>query len=77
MASILFVWCLPSSDAPQTTRTRLDEILGRGTPPRLLERPPTGERKEAPPQQPISRQDQAKPASAKGEAGGDVTSCLD
>ncbi|XP_046869859.1 fas-binding factor 1 homolog isoform X5 [Hypomesus transpacificus] len=35
-----------SSDPQQRARTRLDEILGRGTSPRLLERPPTGERKE-------------------------------
>ncbi|XP_067086959.1 fas-binding factor 1 homolog isoform X2 [Osmerus mordax] len=34
------------SDPQQRARTRLDEILGRGTSPRLLERPPTGERKE-------------------------------
>ncbi|XP_059900041.1 fas-binding factor 1 homolog isoform X1 [Gadus macrocephalus] len=53
-----------SSDPPQRARTRLDEILGRGTPPRLLERPPTGERKEEAPQ-PMSRQDRDKPGSAK------------
>uniref|UniRef100_W5N7M2 Fas binding factor 1 n=1 Tax=Lepisosteus oculatus TaxID=7918 RepID=W5N7M2_LEPOC len=34
------------SDNPQPARTKLDEILGRGTAPRLLERPPTGEKKE-------------------------------
>ncbi|XP_057201197.1 fas-binding factor 1 homolog isoform X3 [Triplophysa rosa] len=34
------------SDTPQRARTRLDEILGRGTSPRLLERPVTGEKKE-------------------------------
>ncbi|XP_069050719.1 fas-binding factor 1 homolog isoform X3 [Lepisosteus oculatus] len=33
-------------DNPQPARTKLDEILGRGTAPRLLERPPTGEKKE-------------------------------
>ncbi|XP_041078122.1 fas-binding factor 1 homolog isoform X4 [Polyodon spathula] len=32
--------------APQPARSRLDEILGRGTAPRLLERPLTGENKE-------------------------------
>ncbi|XP_030592564.1 fas-binding factor 1 homolog isoform X2 [Archocentrus centrarchus] len=32
-------------DAPQRTRTRIDEILESFTPPRLLERPPTGEGK--------------------------------
>ncbi|CAL8270723.1 unnamed protein product [Lota lota] len=53
-----------SGDPPQRARTRLDEILGRGTPPRLLERPPTGERKE-PAQQPMSRQERDKPSSAK------------
>uniref|UniRef100_A0A8C7GA34 Fas binding factor 1 n=1 Tax=Oncorhynchus kisutch TaxID=8019 RepID=A0A8C7GA34_ONCKI len=36
---------------PQRARTRLDEILGRGTSPRLLEHPPTGERKDPPQQQ--------------------------
>ncbi|XP_043090954.1 LOW QUALITY PROTEIN: fas-binding factor 1 homolog [Puntigrus tetrazona] len=35
-------------DPPQRARTRLDEILGRGTSPRLLERPVTGEKKDAP-----------------------------
>ncbi|XP_055753742.1 fas-binding factor 1 homolog isoform X8 [Salvelinus fontinalis] len=40
-----------SSEPPQRARTRLDEILGRGTSPRLLERPPTGERKDPPQQQ--------------------------
>ncbi|XP_029584005.1 fas-binding factor 1 isoform X2 [Salmo trutta] len=40
-----------SSELPQRARTRLDEILGRGTSPRLLERPPTGERKDPPQQQ--------------------------
>ncbi|XP_055050982.2 fas-binding factor 1 homolog [Misgurnus anguillicaudatus] len=34
------------SEGPQRARTRLDEILGRGTSPRLLERPVTGEKKE-------------------------------
>ncbi|XP_051572556.1 fas-binding factor 1 homolog isoform X5 [Myxocyprinus asiaticus] len=34
------------SDPPQRARTRLDEILGRGTSPRLLERPVTGEKKD-------------------------------
>lgn len=32
------------SDPPLRARTRLDEILGRGTSPRLLERPVTGEK---------------------------------
>ncbi|XP_020349318.1 fas-binding factor 1 homolog isoform X9 [Oncorhynchus kisutch] len=40
-----------SSELPQRARTRLDEILGRGTSPRLLEHPPTGERKDPPQQQ--------------------------
>ncbi|KAG7459563.1 hypothetical protein MATL_G00211980 [Megalops atlanticus] len=34
-----------SEPLPSTT-TRLDEILGRGTSPKLLERPPTGEKKD-------------------------------
>ncbi|XP_050962537.1 fas-binding factor 1 homolog [Labeo rohita] len=36
------------SDPPLRARTRLDEILGRGTSPRLLERPTTGEKKDTP-----------------------------
>ncbi len=36
------------SDPPLRARTRLDEILGRGTSPRLLERPVTGEKKDTP-----------------------------
>ncbi|KAL1278940.1 hypothetical protein QQF64_025613, partial [Cirrhinus molitorella] len=36
------------SDPPLRARTRLDEILGRGTSPRLLERPATGEKKDTP-----------------------------
>ncbi|XP_052406963.1 fas-binding factor 1 homolog isoform X2 [Carassius gibelio] len=35
------------SDPPPRARTRLDEILGRGTSPRLLERPVTGEKKDS------------------------------
>ncbi|MCI4395264.1 hypothetical protein PGIGA_G00178490 [Pangasianodon gigas] len=37
------------TDAPQRPRTRLDEILGIGTSPRLLERPVTGEKKDTTP----------------------------
>ncbi|XP_060946677.1 fas-binding factor 1 homolog isoform X2 [Limanda limanda] len=40
------------SEPPQRARTRLDEILESLPSPRLLERPPTGERKE----QPLSRE---------------------
>ncbi|XP_051744993.1 fas-binding factor 1 homolog isoform X24 [Ctenopharyngodon idella] len=36
------------SDPPLRARTKLDEILGRGTSPRLLERPVTGEKKDTP-----------------------------
>ncbi|KAF7652215.1 hypothetical protein LDENG_00099890 [Lucifuga dentata] len=36
------------SNPPQRARTRLDEILEHGTSPRLLERPPTGERNSEP-----------------------------
>ncbi|MEE6521430.1 hypothetical protein FKM82_019640 [Ascaphus truei] len=32
--------------APRPARSKLDELLGRGTSPKLLERPQTGERKE-------------------------------
>ncbi|XP_071374810.1 fas-binding factor 1 homolog [Centroberyx affinis] len=52
-----------SSELPQRARTRLDEILERGTSPRLLERPPTGERKDQP--QPLERQQEEKTSSAK------------
>ncbi|XP_056263460.1 fas-binding factor 1-like [Pseudoliparis swirei] len=38
------------SEAPQRPRTKLDEILESLTSPRLLERPPTGERKEQQPE---------------------------
>ncbi|XP_062388019.1 fas-binding factor 1 homolog isoform X2 [Sardina pilchardus] len=48
------------SEPPQRPRTRLDEILSRGTDPHLLERPPTGEKKEQK-QQPL----QHKNPSAK------------
>ncbi|XP_073800069.1 fas-binding factor 1 isoform X16 [Danio rerio] len=34
------------TDRPPRARTRLDELLGRGTSPRLLERPATGEKKD-------------------------------
>ncbi|XP_017337070.1 fas-binding factor 1 homolog isoform X1 [Ictalurus punctatus] len=37
------------NEAPQRARTRLDEILGIGTSPRLLERPVTGEKKDTTP----------------------------
>ncbi|XP_041735467.1 fas-binding factor 1 homolog isoform X3 [Coregonus clupeaformis] len=47
-----------SSELPQRARTRLDEILGRGTSPHLLERPPTGERKDPPQQQEKQQQQQ-------------------
>uniref|UniRef100_A0A672YC11 Fas-binding factor 1 C-terminal domain-containing protein n=1 Tax=Sphaeramia orbicularis TaxID=375764 RepID=A0A672YC11_9TELE len=46
--SFCSVSCKQRSDAPQRVRTRLDEILESLTSPRLLERPPTGERKEQP-----------------------------
>ncbi|XP_034395656.1 fas-binding factor 1 homolog isoform X2 [Cyclopterus lumpus] len=39
------------SETPQRPRTKLDEILESLTSPRLLERPPTGERKDRPPSQ--------------------------
>uniref|UniRef100_A0A8C7S1B4 Fas-binding factor 1 C-terminal domain-containing protein n=1 Tax=Oncorhynchus mykiss TaxID=8022 RepID=A0A8C7S1B4_ONCMY len=44
-------------------RTRLDEILGRGTSPRLLERPPTGERKDPPQQQEKQKHHQETPTT--------------
>lgn len=54
-----------SSELPQRARTRLDEILGRGTSPRLLERPPTGERKD-PPQQQEKQQHHQETPTTKG-----------
>ncbi|KAM6957748.1 fas-binding factor 1 homolog [Aplochiton taeniatus] len=57
---------LKSSEPQQRTRTRLDEILGRGTSPHLLERPPTGEKKDQPLPQPHERpQHQERIPSAK------------
>ncbi|KAM3863828.1 fas-binding factor 1 homolog [Diretmus argenteus] len=53
-----------SSEPAQRARTRLDEILERGTSPRLLERPATGERKGQP--RPLEKQQQEKTPSAKG-----------
>ncbi|XP_062846963.1 fas-binding factor 1 homolog isoform X2 [Trichomycterus rosablanca] len=55
------------SETPQRARTRLDEILGIGTAPRLLERPVTGEKKDA--TQPERETD--KPAQ-KNSAGKDT-----
>ncbi|XP_038552508.1 fas-binding factor 1 homolog [Micropterus salmoides] len=51
------------SEPPQRARTRLDEILESLTSPRLLERPPTGERKERPQSQ--EKQQQEKTSSVK------------
>lgn len=53
------------SEPPQRPRTRLDEILSRGTSPHLLERPPTGERKEQQQKQQSQQQYQPKNTSAK------------
>ncbi|XP_025762644.1 fas-binding factor 1 homolog isoform X1 [Oreochromis niloticus] len=50
------------ADAPQRPRTRIDEILESFTSPRLLERPPTGERKD-------ELQSQEKPQQEKTSAG--------
>ncbi|XP_038840531.1 fas-binding factor 1-like isoform X2 [Salvelinus namaycush] len=52
-----------SSELPQRARTRLDEILGRGTSPRLLECPPTGERKDRPQQQEKQKHHQETPTN--------------
>ncbi|XP_035603809.1 fas-binding factor 1 homolog isoform X7 [Oncorhynchus keta] len=52
-----------SSELPQRARTRLDEILGRGTSPRHLERPPTGERKDPPQQQEKQKHHQETPTT--------------
>ncbi|XP_063327601.1 fas-binding factor 1-like isoform X3 [Pelmatolapia mariae] len=50
------------ADAPQRPRTRIDEILESFTSPRLLERPPTGERKD-------ELQSQEQPQQEKTSAG--------
>ncbi|KAK3508590.1 hypothetical protein QTP70_034258 [Hemibagrus guttatus] len=55
------------SEAPQRPRTRLDEILGIGTSPRLLERPVTGEKKDT---TPAERQPQ-KSSAGKDSVTGD------
>ncbi|XP_039978340.1 fas-binding factor 1 homolog isoform X2 [Xiphias gladius] len=51
------------SEPPQRARTRLDEILESLTSPHLLERPPTGERKDQPLSQ--EKQQQEKTTSVK------------
>ncbi|XP_071330220.1 fas-binding factor 1 homolog isoform X2 [Trachinotus anak] len=51
------------SEPPQRARTRLDEILESLTSPRLLERPPTGERKDHPLSQ--EKQQQEKTTGVK------------
>ncbi|XP_036945847.1 fas-binding factor 1 homolog isoform X6 [Acanthopagrus latus] len=51
------------SEAPTRARTRLDEILESLTSPRLLERPPTGERKDQP--QSLEKQQQEKTPAVK------------
>lgn len=54
------------NEPPQRARTRLDEILESLTSPRLLERPPTGERKEQSlPQE--KQQQQEKTTIVKGD----------
>ncbi|XP_042561465.1 fas-binding factor 1-like isoform X2 [Clupea harengus] len=57
------------SEPPQRPRTRLDEILGRGTSPHLLERPPTGEKKE-PLQQQQQQQQQPQQQQQQQKSGG-------
>lgn len=56
-----------SSDTPQRARTRLDEILGRGTSPRLLERPVTGEKKETRASKNQTEEPPEKISSVKGD----------
>ncbi|KAF5906035.1 fas-binding factor 1 isoform X1, partial [Clarias magur] len=55
------------SDAPQRSRTRLDEILGIGTSPRLLERPVTGEKKDTTPAEGQPQKSSAGKDSAFGD----------
>uniref|UniRef100_A0A671YPL4 Fas-binding factor 1 C-terminal domain-containing protein n=1 Tax=Sparus aurata TaxID=8175 RepID=A0A671YPL4_SPAAU len=59
----IFVVCNLISEAPMRARTRLDEILESLTSPRLLERPPTGERKDQP--QSLEKQQQEKTPAVK------------
>ncbi|XP_046699669.1 LOW QUALITY PROTEIN: fas-binding factor 1 homolog [Silurus meridionalis] len=54
------------SETPQRARTRLDEILGIGTPPRLLERPVTVEKKD-----PTLAETQPQKSSGKDSLFGD------
>ncbi|KAI5621732.1 fas-binding factor 1-like isoform X2, partial [Silurus asotus] len=54
------------NEAPQRARTRLDEILGIGTPPRLLERPVTIEKKD-----PTLAETQPQKSSGKDSLFGD------
>ncbi|KAG7243737.1 hypothetical protein INR49_011294 [Caranx melampygus] len=53
------------NEPPQRARTRLDEILESLTSPRLLERPPTGERKDQPLPQEKQQQQQEKTTIVK------------
>ncbi|KAF4116415.1 hypothetical protein G5714_003904 [Onychostoma macrolepis] len=55
------------SDPPLRARTRLDEILGRGTSPRLLERPVTGEKKDTPQPEKLPEKSSAGKASLMDE----------
>lgn len=53
------------SEPPQRARTRLDEILENLTSPRVVEHPPTGERRDSP--QPQDKHPQEKTSGVKGE----------
>uniref|UniRef100_UPI0009B32B12 fas-binding factor 1 homolog n=1 Tax=Monopterus albus TaxID=43700 RepID=UPI0009B32B12 len=53
------------SEAPQKARTRVEEILEGLTSPHLLERRPTGERKDRPLPQEKQQQQQEKPSGMK------------
>lgn len=55
------------SDPPLRARTRLDEILGRGTSPRLLERPITGEKKDTPQPEKQTEKPPEKSSAGKGD----------
>uniref|UniRef100_A0A3Q3KDM3 Fas-binding factor 1 C-terminal domain-containing protein n=1 Tax=Monopterus albus TaxID=43700 RepID=A0A3Q3KDM3_MONAL len=56
--------CNLRSEAPQKARTRVEEILEGLTSPHLLERRPTGERKDRPLPQEKQQQQQEKPSEA-------------
>ncbi|XP_056308896.1 fas-binding factor 1 homolog isoform X3 [Danio aesculapii] len=60
------------TDRPPRARTRLDELLGRGTSPRLLERPATGEKKDTKPTEKLTEKETEKPPEKNSAGRGSV-----